>query len=69
MQKIDISKNVDINFFKLSHKEIKEVYEEDILLKCFDVFEKMKNLNAVDLKEATKIICGSAISMGRDVKE
>jgi len=30
--------------------------------------EKMKDLNAIDLKEATKIICGSARSMGIDVK-
>jgi large subunit ribosomal protein L11 len=31
--------------------------------------EKMKGLNALDLKEATKIICGSARSMGIEVKE
>ena len=31
--------------------------------------EKMKDLNAHDLKEATKIICGSARSMGIEVKE
>ena len=31
--------------------------------------EKMKDLNAIDLKEATKIICGSARSMGIEVKE
>jgi large subunit ribosomal protein L11 len=31
--------------------------------------EKMKDLNAFDLKEATKIICGSAKSMGIEVKE
>ena len=31
--------------------------------------EKMKDLNAFDLKEATKIICGSARSMGIDVKD
>ena len=30
--------------------------------------EKMKDLNAFDIKEATKIICGSARSMGIDVK-
>ena len=30
--------------------------------------EKMKDLNAIDLKEATKIICGSARSMGIEVK-
>ena len=30
--------------------------------------EKMKDLNAFDLKEATKIICGSAKSMGIEVK-
>ena len=30
--------------------------------------EKMKDLNANDLKEATKIICGSARSMGIEVK-
>ena len=30
--------------------------------------EKMKDLNAHDLKEATKIICGSARSMGIEVK-
>ena len=30
--------------------------------------EKMKDLNAFDLKEATKIICGSARSMGIEVK-
>ena len=30
---------------------------------------KMKDLNAFDLKEATKIICGSARSMGIEVKE
>jgi len=31
--------------------------------------EKMKDLNALDLKEAPKIICGSARSMGIEVKE
>ena len=31
--------------------------------------EKMKDLNALDLEEATKIICGSARSMGIEVKE
>ena len=31
--------------------------------------EKMKDLNANDLEEATKIICGSARSMGIEVKE
>ena len=31
--------------------------------------DKMKDLNAFDLKEATKIICGSAKSMGIEVKE
>jgi len=31
--------------------------------------EKMKDLNAIDIKEATKIICGSARSMGIEVKE
>ena len=30
--------------------------------------EKMKDLNAFDLKEATKIICGSARSMGIEIK-
>jgi large subunit ribosomal protein L11 len=30
--------------------------------------EKMKDLNAFDIKEATKIICGSAKSMGIEVK-
>ena len=45
VQKTDIAKNVDVNFFKFSEKEVKEVYERNILLKCSDVFEKMKNLN------------------------
>ena len=31
--------------------------------------EKMKDLNAYDIKEAVKIICGSARSMGIEVKE
>ena len=31
--------------------------------------EKMKDLNAYDLKEATKIICGSARFMGIEVKD
>ena len=31
--------------------------------------EKMKDLNAFDIKEATKIICGSARSMGIEVKK
>ena len=31
--------------------------------------EKMKDLNAFDLKEATKIICGSAKSMGIEVRD
>ena len=31
--------------------------------------EKMKDLNAHDLEEATKIICGSARSMGIEVKK
>ena len=31
--------------------------------------EKMKDLNAFNIKEATKIICGSARSMGIEVKE
>jgi|TARA_B110000971_G_scaffold24407_1_gene21970 large subunit ribosomal protein L11 len=30
---------------------------------------KMQDLNAFDIKEATKIICGSAKSMGIEVKE
>ena len=30
--------------------------------------EKMKDLNAFDIEEATKIICGSARSMGIEVK-
>ena len=30
--------------------------------------EKMKDLNAFDIKEATKIICGSARSMGIELK-
>ena len=30
---------------------------------------KMKDLNAFDIKEATKIICGSARSMGIEVKD
>ena len=31
--------------------------------------EKMKDLNAHDLEEATKIICGSARSMGIEIKK
>ena len=31
--------------------------------------EKMRDLNAFDLKEATKVICGSAKSMGIEVKD
>ena len=31
--------------------------------------QKMKDLNTFDLKEATKIICGSARSMGIEVKD
>ena len=31
--------------------------------------EKMNDLNAFDIKEATKIICGSARSMGIEVKD
>ena len=31
--------------------------------------EKMKDLNAYDIKEATKIICGSARSMGIEIKD
>ena len=31
--------------------------------------EKMKDLNAFDIKQATKIICGSAKSMGVEVKD
>jgi large subunit ribosomal protein L11 len=31
--------------------------------------EKMKDLNAYDVKEAVKIICGSARSMGIEVKK
>ena len=30
--------------------------------------QKMKDLNAIDLEQATKIICGSARSMGIEVK-
>ena len=45
VQKIDINHEVDGNFFKISKKEIKDSYENDILLKCLDIFEKMKNLN------------------------
>ena len=30
--------------------------------------QKMKDLNALDLEQATKIICGSARSMGIEVK-
>jgi len=45
VQKIDINHEPDGNFFKISKKEIKDSYENDILLKCLDIFEKMKNLN------------------------
>jgi len=31
--------------------------------------QKMKDLNALDLEQATKIICGSARSMGIEVKD
>ena len=31
--------------------------------------QKMKDLNAIDLEQATKIICGSARSMGIEVKQ
>ena len=31
--------------------------------------EKIKDLNAFDIKEATKIICGSARSMGIEIKK
>ena len=31
--------------------------------------QKMKDLNAIDIDQATKIICGSARSMGIEVKE
>ncbi|RZO61502.1 MAG: 50S ribosomal protein L11, partial [Candidatus Pelagibacterales bacterium] len=30
--------------------------------------QKMNDLNAIDLEQATKIICGSARSMGIEVK-
>ena len=33
------------------------------------IAKEMKDLNAFDIKEATKIICGSARSMGIEVKE
>ena len=40
------------------------------ILKVYEVYQnKTKDLNAFDLKEATKIICGSARSMGIEVKE
>ena len=34
-----------------------------------DITKAVKDLNAFDIKEATKIICGSARSMGIEVKE
>ena len=43
---------------------IKEMKQAEIIAK-----EKMKDLNAHDLKEATKIICGSARSMGIEIKK
>ena len=48
-----------------------EVYNGSITIKQAEQIakEKMKDLNAFDLKEATKIICGSARSMGIEVKE
>ena len=42
----------------ISKQQLKDIAEK-----------KMKDLNAHDLKEATKIICGSARSMGIEVKE
>ena len=42
----------------VTSKQIREIAES-----------KMKDLNAFDIKEATKIICGSARSMGIEVKE
>ena len=43
---------------KISENDLKEIAEV-----------KMKDLNAFDIKEATKIICGSARSMGIEVKD
>ena len=42
----------------ISRSQLKQIAEE-----------KMEDLNAHDIKEATKIICGSARSMGIEVKE
>ena len=48
----------------------KQVNFVSVLVKPNDeILEKTKDLNAFDLKEATKIICGSARSMGIEVKE
>ena len=40
------------------------------ILKVYEIYQnKTKDLNAFDIKEATKIICGSARSMGFEVLE
>ena len=56
---------------KSGSKEPGRVVAGSITMKQAELIakEKMKDLNAFDIKEATKIICGSARSMGIEVKE
>ena len=54
---------------KNKSKRFKEIQKSAIKGKKIAAKEKMKDLNAFDIKEATKIICGSARSMGIEVKE
>ena len=54
---------------KKRSKRYEEILKTAVKDKKIAAKEKMKDLNAFDIKEATKIICGSARSMGIEVKE
>ena len=43
VERIDANHVVNDDFFKISEKEIKDSYENDILSECSDIYEKMKN--------------------------
>ena len=63
--------NLDFSSSTSSISPLKDANGPSITLKQAEKIaqEKMKDLNAFDLKEATKIICGSARSMGIEVKD
>ena len=73
-----VTKSPSVSYFKKEAAKLKSGSQEpgriivgSITMKQAEKIaqEKIKDLNAFDIEEATKIICGSARSMGIEVKE